>query len=156
MRRSIVALSMPLALVACQSSVPLTDTAVPPVTAATQEWALAVSSCDVQRIVRLYDAQAVVWDIGSRAPLDSPSAIRSHFDRLCASSGAVARITLNEQRPRTFGSVAVNSGTYTITPARAAEPPFPVRFSFGYRLGADGWRIVDHHASAFPPPLVPR
>ncbi|HVL59190.1 MAG TPA: DUF4440 domain-containing protein [Burkholderiaceae bacterium] len=156
MKRGWIAACVPLALAACQARVPLTETAMPPVTGAAQEWAAAVSACDVPRIVRLYDPEAVMWDTGSRTLLDNPAAIRQHYERLCAAPGGAGRIALGDQRPRVLGAVAVNSGTYTIAPARAGEPAFAARFSFAYRLGVDGWRIVNHHASAFPPPLAPR
>ncbi len=156
MKRAILSLGATAALAGCQSSVPLTETAVPPVTAATQQWAAAVSSCDVPRIVRLYDSDATIWDTATRSMVAGPAGIREHYDRICSAVGPGPRITLGEQRARVLGAAAVNSGTYTIASARAGDPPFPVRFSFTYRLGVDGWRIVDQHSSAFPAPLAPR
>jgi ketosteroid isomerase-like protein len=150
-----IAACVAILLGACQARVPLTETALPPVAGAAQEWAAAVSACNVPRIMRLYDADAVMWDPTTRTLLDSPAAIRQHYERLCAAAGGVTPISVAEQRPRVLGAVAVNAGTYTIA-GRAGETPLPVRFSFAYRLGVDGWRIVNHHASAFPPPVAPR
>ena len=122
---------------------------------ATQAWIAAMNSHDPERVVALYDAEAVLW--GTRSPTlrDNPATVREYFNVLRTVppeyKGALA-----EQRIRVYGDFAINSGTYTfLGPARDADGKLisrPARFSFVYRKRDGRWLIVDHHSSAVPAP----
>lgn len=125
------------------------------VAAATQAWIAAMNSHDPERVVALYDAEAVLW--GTRSPTlrDNPATVRDYFNLLSTVPPDYKGV-LGEQRIRVYGDIAINTGTYTfIGPARdAAGKPIsrPARFSFVYRNRDGRWLIVDHHSSAVPAP----
>jgi hypothetical protein len=103
------------------------------VAAATQAWVAAMNSRSPERVVPLYDAEAVLW--GTRSPelRDTPAAVRDYFAFL-RSADPSYRVDLGEQRIRVYGDIAVNSGTYTFSEVRDGKPTTrPARFSFVYR-----------------------
>ncbi len=124
------------------------------VAAATRAWIDAMGSHDQERVLALYDAEAVLWGTTSPTIRDNPAAIREYFDFL-RNVPPYYKGVLGEQRIRVHGDMAINTGTYTfIGPALdAAGKPIsrPARFSFVYRYRDGRWLIVDHHSSAVPP-----
>jgi uncharacterized protein (TIGR02246 family) len=122
------------------------------VAAATQAWAEAMTSHDVDRVLALYDSEAVLW--GTRSPTlrDTPPALREYFNILRTVPPSY-KAMLGEQRVRIYGDIAINTGTYTFSEVRdGKEIPRPARFSFVYRNRGGRWLIVDHHSSAVPEP----
>src|SRR5947199_10345222 len=119
------------------------------VSAATQAWADAVNGKDVERILAVYDAEAVLWGTVSPTLRDSPAAIREYF-----TPGATrpnSKVALREQRVRVYGNIAINTGYYTFSDIRDRQPvTTPARFSFGYRQRDGRWLILDHHSSRVP------
>src|SRR5688572_23277172 len=131
---------------------PGADQAKAGVEAATAAWGLALASCNVDRIMSLYDTRAVLWPTTSRTIASSPEAIRKYFEGVC-SSGSGPKGIVTEQNARVYGDTAVNSGTFTINVMRDGKPtPVPLRFSFTYRRSDGQWLIVDHHSSLMPAP----
>jgi uncharacterized protein (TIGR02246 family) len=141
-------LAAAISLAACQS-MPGSD-AKAAVQAATAAWGLALASCNVDRIMALYDPRAVLWPTTSRSIASSPQEIRKYFEGVCTSSvGPKGSVT--HQNVRLYGDTAVNSGTFTIDAMRDGKPTsIPLRFSFTYRLSGGQWLIVDHHSSLMP------
>jgi uncharacterized protein (TIGR02246 family) len=122
------------------------------VAAATQAWVNAMMSRDPERVVALYDAEAVLWGTVSPTIRDSPTSIRDYFKAL-PTSPPEFKAVIGEQRVRVYGDTAINSGTYTFTSVRDGKPTTtPARFSFVYRNRDGRWMIVDHHSSAVPAP----
>ena len=124
------------------------------VAAATQAWIDAQNSRDIERVVVLYDPDAVLWGTASPTIRDSPSAIRDYFQRL-PTFPAAYKAVIGEQRVRVYGDTAINSGTYTFlsVAVRDGKPiNIAARFSFVYRNRDGRWMIVDHHSSAVPAP----
>ena len=122
------------------------------VAAATQAWIDAMSSHDVERVVVLYDSEAVLW--GTRSPTlrDNPATVRDYFNILRTVPPSYKAV-LDEQRIRVYGDIAINSGTYTFSELRDGKQiTRPARFSFVYRNRGERWLIVDHHSSAVPAP----
>jgi len=122
---------------------------------ATQAWADAMTSHDVERVLALYDSEAVVW--GTRSPklADNPEAVRGYFNILRTVPPSYKAV-LGEQRIRLYGDIAINSGTYTFSEVRDGKEIIrPARFSFVYRNRNGRWLIVDHHSSAVPAPPKP-
>lgn len=139
-----------LLLAACQS-MPDAD-AKAGVEAATAAWGLALASCNIDRIMSLYDPQAVVWPTTWRTTASSPQTIRKYFEGAC-SPGSGSKIAVTEQNARVYGDTAINSGTFSMSAVRdARSTPIPVRFSFVYRRSAGQWLIVDQHSSLMPVP----
>jgi hypothetical protein len=79
MRRTLILLSALLGFVcpSLASAGPKEDEA-----AATQVWIDAVNSHDPERVVVLFDPEAVLWGTSSPTIRDSPSAIRDYFRTL--------------------------------------------------------------------------
>jgi uncharacterized protein (TIGR02246 family) len=122
------------------------------VAAATQAWIDAMTSHDPERVVALYDPEAVLW--GTRSPTlrDTPAAVRDYFNILKTVPPSYKAV-LGEQRIRVYGDIAINTGTYTFSEDRDGKPIVrPARFSFVYRNRDGHWLIVDHHSSAVPAP----
>jgi uncharacterized protein (TIGR02246 family) len=122
------------------------------VAAATQAWIDAMSSHDPERVVALYDPEAVLW--GTRSPTlrDNPATVRDYFNILKTVPPSYKAV-MGEQRVRIYGDIAINTGTYTFSEVRDGKPiSRPARFSFVYRNRDGRWLIVDHHSSAVPAP----
>ena len=125
------------------------------VAAATKAWIDGMGSHDRERVLALYDPEAVLWGTTSPVIRDNPDAIRDYF-KLLLTAPPYYKGVLGEQRIRVYGDTAINSGTYTfIGPAKdAAGNPISrqARFSFAYHYRDGRWLIVDHHSSALPAP----
>jgi uncharacterized protein (TIGR02246 family) len=122
------------------------------VAAATQAWIDAMNSRDTDRVIVLYDPEAVLWGTVSPTIRDNPSAIRDYFKTLPTFPPEFKGV-IGEQRVRVYGDTAINSGTYTFTTVRDGKPiTIAARFSFVYRNRDGRWAIVDHHSSAVPAP----
>ena len=118
--------------------------------AATQAWVDGMNSHNVERVVALYDPEAVLW--GTRSPTlrDSPATVRDYF-KILQTVPSSYRVVLGEQRIRIYGDMAINTGTYTFSEDREGKAiTRPARFSFVYRNRDGRWLIVDHHSSAVP------
>jgi uncharacterized protein (TIGR02246 family) len=120
--------------------------------AATQAWVDGMNSHDAERVVALYDAEAVLWGTRSPSLRDTPTTVRDYFTIL-RSVPPSYKVALGEQRIRVYGDIAINTGSYTFTEERDGKTiSRPARFSFVYRVREGRWLIVDHHSSAVPAP----
>jgi len=81
------------------------------VAAATQAWIDAMSSHDLERVVALYDPEAVLWGTTSPTLRDSPAAVRDYFN-LLRTVPADYKVSLVSNG---FASMVIlhQSGTYT-------------------------------------------
>src|SRR3989442_6268800 len=96
------------------------------VSAATQAWADAVNSKDVERILALYDAEALLWGTVSPTLRDSPAAIREYFKP--GANRPHLKVVLGEQRVRVYGDIAINTDMQDGQPVT-----IPARVTFTYR-----------------------
>jgi uncharacterized protein (TIGR02246 family) len=122
------------------------------VSATTRAWIDAMNSRDPEKVVALYDDDAVLWATVSPVIRDTRQAIREAFNFL--RTVQEYKIVLGEQRVRVYGDMAINTGTYTVSavPRDGKPVTLPARFSFVYRNRNGRWMIVDHHSSAMPAP----
>jgi len=124
------------------------------VSAATQAWAEAFNSRNPERVLALYDSEAVLWGTISPTLRDTPETIRDYFKSMPAQPQV--RVAVGEHRIRVYGETAINTGYYTFSNVRDGQPvTIPARFSFTYRQRERRWLIVDHHSSAVPAPPRP-
>src|SRR5687767_11446064 len=74
--------------------------------AATQAWIDGMNSHDAERVVALYDSEAVLW--GTRSPTlrDTPPTVREYFNLLRAVPPSYKGV-LGEQRIRVYGDTAI-------------------------------------------------
>jgi uncharacterized protein (TIGR02246 family) len=118
--------------------------------AATQAWIDGMNSHNAERVVALYDAEAVLWGTRSSSLRDTPATVRDYF-KVLQTVPSSYKVALGEQRIRIYGDIAINTGTYTFSEDRDGKPVTrPARFSFVYRNRDGSWLIVDHHSSAVP------
>src|SRR5947208_17162022 len=78
------------------------------VSAATQAWADAVNGKDVERILALYDAEAVLWGTVSPTLLDSPAAMSEYFKP--GANRPHLKVVMGEQQSRGYAGIANKSG----------------------------------------------
>jgi hypothetical protein len=105
---------------------------------------------DIERVVALYDSEAVLW--GTRSPKlrDNSGTVRDYFGILKTVPSSYKAV-LGEQRIRIYGDMAINTGTYTFSEVRDGKEVLrPARYSFVYANRGGRWLIVDHHSSAVP------
>ena len=120
------------------------------VAAAAQAWADGMSSHDIERVLALYDREAVLW--GTRSPKlrDNPQAVREYFELLNKVPPSY-KAALGEQRIRVYGDMAINTGSYTFSEVHDGKEVLrPARYSMVYIHRGGHWLIVDHHSSAVP------
>jgi uncharacterized protein (TIGR02246 family) len=120
------------------------------VAATTAKWADAFSAETPDRIVALYDREAVLWGTLSPTRRDNPEAIR---DYMVNAFKALPdhRVSFGDQLIRVYGDTAINTGYYTFTYKKDGESKsLPARYSFVYIRRNGQWMIVDHHSSAMP------
>jgi uncharacterized protein (TIGR02246 family) len=118
--------------------------------AATQAWVDSMNSHNAERVVALYDAEAVLWGTRSSTLRDTPATVRDYF-KILQTVPSSYKVVLGEQRIRIYGEIAINTGAYTFSEDRDGKPIIrPARFSFVYRNRDGRWLIVDHHSSAVP------
>jgi hypothetical protein len=90
------------------------------VAAATKAWVEAFNSRDPDKVVALYDAEAVFWGTVSPTLRDTPETIRDYFKGM--PNTPQARMELGEQRIRVYGDTAINTGLYTVSNVRDGQP----------------------------------
>lgn len=122
-------------------------------TAATAKWAEAFTDDTPERLLALYDQEAVLWGTFSPKRRDNPKAIRNYFvDVFAALPGH--KVSFGHQLIRVYGDTAINTGDYTFSYIRDGEiKTVPARYSFTYFDRGGQWMIVDHHSSAMPTPF---
>jgi uncharacterized protein (TIGR02246 family) len=121
------------------------------VDAAMQAWLDGMNNHNAERVVALYDPEAVLWGTRSSALRDSPATVRDYFNILKTVPPSY-KVVLGEQRIRVYGDIAINTGTYTFSEDGGDGKPIirPARFSIVYRIRDGRWLIIDHHSSAVP------
>jgi uncharacterized protein (TIGR02246 family) len=112
-------------------------------------WESAIRTGDAAAVVRLYARDAVLLPTFSNRVRRSHPEIMDYFVPFVA-RGASA--TIDDASIRVFGDLAVQSGICTFRFARGPVRAAQARFTFVYRRGTDGWRIIEHHSSAMPEP----
>ena len=120
------------------------------VAATVKTWADGMNSHSKERVLALYDQEAVLW--GTRSPTlrDNPTAVREYF-KILDKVPPSYNVVIDEQRIRVYGDVAIDTGRYTFSEIRDDKPLVrPARFSFVLLNRNGHWMIVDHHSSAVP------
>ena len=149
--KPVIALLAGLLTAGCQTMQP-SESAKGEIAAVTNEWAAGMSAHDIDRVVALYDGDAVLW--GTRSPTirTTPEKVREYF-AILKSVPPSYKAVLGEQHIRVYGDMAIDSGTYTFSEERDGKQILrPARFSFVLRNIGGRWLIVDHHSSAVPSP----
>lgn len=121
------------------------------VDSALMEWKEAVEGGDAEAIVRLYDKKAIMISTFVQQPITSREVLLAYYKKVVANPDV--RVEIEEEHPRKFGNMAVNTGRYVLSYTQEGEEVVvPARYSFVYQLQGKKWVIVDHHSSAVPLP----
>lgn len=135
-----------------ESAPEMVKAGVPEVGSALKNWKEAVEGGDAEAIVRLYDKKAIMISTFVQNPLTDNTALLGYYKKVVANPDV--RVEIEEEYPRKFGDIAVNTGRYTLSYTQEGEEVVvPARFSFVYQLQGKKWVIVDHHSSAVPLPV---
>jgi len=115
------------------------------------QWIAAFNTADVDRLVELYDPEAVKFPAGSNNPIIGVGALRRYFNSL-EWNGTTAELG-DEIETRVIGErSAVTSGYYHfIVPLGETQTRLSVRYSFVLVRHIRSWRIQHHHASVVLP-----
>ena len=115
------------------------------------QWKEAVEGGNVDAIMKLYDKHAIMISTFAQDPLTKREQIEGYFKRVIVNPDI--KVEIEDTHPRTFGTMAVNSGRYTLSYTQEGEQvTIPARFSFVYSLEGGKWLIVDQHSSRVPLP----
>ncbi len=121
----------------------------PDVPSALTAWKAAVESGSVDKIMTLYDKDAIMFSVFAIKPLETPDALKKYYKKVVQNPDI--KVSITEVHPRQFGDVALNSGLYTLSYSQDGETvSIPSRFSFTYLLKNGKWMIIDHHSSKVP------
>lgn len=114
-----------------------------------QDWAMALSSGDPQKIVALYDNNAILYATFTDQ-INSRQGLVDYFTKLMQNKNL--KVEFNNQNIRRYSDTAINSGLYTFSfDSNGKTVKVPARYSFVYSLVPNkGWLIVDHHSSKLP------
>ncbi len=116
------------------------------------DWKEAVEGGDADAIVKLYDKKAIMISTFVQNPITKHDELLSYYKKVIVNPDV--RVEIEEEHPRRFGNMAVNTGRYTLSYTQEGEEVVvPARFSFTYQLQDKKWVIVDHHSSAVPLPI---
>ena len=115
-----------------------------------EKWTKAFSESDVDGIVKLYAADAVMLGTGSKALITSPEGIRKYFEgalrnnKLTAALGERSVLQISD-------TTVVVTGLDTIIGVYADKPlNLAGRDTFVIAKRAADWQIVHFHRSAMP------
>jgi len=122
------------------------------VAAVAAKWAEAFSDEKPDRILALYDKEAVLWGTLSPKRRDNAEAIRDYMVTAFAALPG-HKVSFGDQLIRIYGDTAINTGYYTFSYVKdGVSQTLPARYSFVYVKRNGQWMIVDHHSSAMPVP----
>ena len=125
------------------------------VSAALTEWARAIRSRNVEKVMSLYTDHAVLLGTLTDIIREGYNSISEYFENFCSRQNLDAEIA--SENIRLFDNIAINSGNYNFTWTVDNRKVFVrARYTFVY-LKQDGkWMILEHHSSLQPqPPFDP-
>ncbi len=116
--------------------------------AALHQWAATVATRDVDAVLALYAADAILVPTLSNDVRDCDDSRRNYFENFLANDGLVCDIQLFKKRvSRTLGTVVVG-GLYTFVFRKDGEQQrVPARFLFTFECIDGRWLITGHHSS---------
>ncbi len=113
-------------------------------------WRAALSGGDAQKVVDLYDDNAVLLATLNNDPIVTQSARLKYFEGLVTKKDMKA--TVDEEMIRVLDSntVMVN-GVYTFSfEENGKVTKIPARYTYVFEKENDAWMIVVHHSSKLP------
>lgn len=116
--------------------------------AALHRWAETVATRDVDKVLALYAADAILVPTLSNLVRDCDDSRRNYFENFLANDGLVCDIQVFKKRvSRKLGTVVVG-GLYTFVYREGGEQhTVPARFLFTFERIDEQWLITGHHSS---------
>lgn len=116
--------------------------------AALYQWAVTVARRDVDQVLKLYAADAILVPTLSNQVRDCDDSRRSYFENFLANEGLVCDIQVFKKRvSRKLGTVVVG-GLYTfVFRENGVQRVVPARFLFTFEQIDGQWLITGHHSS---------
>jgi len=120
------------------------------IAAIAKEWSAAFDEHNVDRILKLYSSDALLWGTNGTSLRTKPAEIRAFFESAFRIPNIA--VTFDSQTIRVFGNVAVVAGNYTFTGRNDNDPiqESPARYSFTLIREGTRWLIIDHNSSLMP------
>jgi uncharacterized protein (TIGR02246 family) len=136
------------------------DEAAVPATAAEKEiaglfdrWNAALATGKSDEVVKLYAPNAVLQPTVSNKVRATPGEIKEYFDKFLLQK---PQGKINYRQIRVLDdNTALDSGVYTFTLQKQGKPvKVQARYTFLYEKIGNEWKIMNHHSSAMPEPIV--
>lgn len=110
------------------------------------QWNSALQTGNPKVVASLYDGEdGVLLPTVSNQVRHNHAEIEDYFLNFLAKKPAGK---IDESNVRIFGDLAINSGVYTFT--FGDNSTVQARYTYVYRNGEDGWKILEHHSSQMP------
>ena len=123
-----------------------TEITLSDIASAQQSWATAVQNRDIQELMALYAANAVLKPTLSNAIRRTPEDIRAYFvggkkfNDAGFLNGNISEVNFLESDPKIFGDVAIDTGIYGFTKQNGAK--VIAHFTFCYQINSDGKTLI--------------
>jgi len=115
------------------------------------QWVAAFNDGDIDRLVELYDPEAIKFPAGSSTPIIGVGALRRYFTTL-EWNGATIEIKDEIETRITGERSAVTAGYLQVSlPLGENVTSLLVRYSFVLVRHIRSWRIAHDHSSLLPP-----
>jgi uncharacterized protein (TIGR02246 family) len=118
-----------------------------------QTWQKSLSGKDAQKVVALYDQDAVLLATLHNDPITTQEQRTQYFEGLVKKPDMA--VTIQQEDVRVLDeNTAIISGVYTFSFKDAEKTAhIPARYSFVYEKNSAGqWLIENHHSSMLPKP----
>ena len=117
---------------------------------ALNNWIAAVESKDVDRVVKMYDDDAVLLATFEKKPILTQEGRADYFKNKIFPRKDL-KVTVNELHTDRDGDIALANGIYTFSfTDKNKKVSVPARFSFVFEEEKTGWEIEAHHSSVVP------
>ncbi len=119
------------------------------VLATATSWQQALGARNPKALMALYDKDPHFYPTFSDE-LTTWKEIDQYFVKLSKKPGL--QVVFNQESPRVYGNVAINSGIYTFSYSGEHHNTvtIPARFTFVYLKENGRWMIIEHHSSVLP------
>ena len=116
-----------------------------------KKWMYCINTVDVEKLVNLYDKNAVMIPTFSNRLLDNPEKIRAYFEKVGSKKDLSISLHENTVHIQEVGNeIYCISGIYTWCFCIDDEPlTFEARFSYVFDLKKES-PILNHHSSQIP------
>jgi uncharacterized protein (TIGR02246 family) len=116
---------------------------------ALNHWTKAIASRDTEKVLALYDDDAVLLATFAKQPITSQEGRRAYFNELLKKKNL--KVTIDKLYTERDGDIALANGLYTFSYTQGGKTvKVPARFSFVFEEEEEGWEIEAHHSSLQP------